>query len=64
MEKSKSTDIGKKEKLTAAKRHDNMYYINKWGVTEKQLEEAMEQTDSEDEGELYTYLSKHGYISK
>ena len=43
--------------------HENLYYIRKWSVTEKQIEEAVEQTKSNDEEKLYNYLYNHGYIS-
>lgn len=45
------------------KRQENLYYIEKWGVTEKQFEEAVEQTNSGTEEELLSYLTNHGYVS-
>lgn len=52
----------RRRNLNKTERQKNQYFISKWGVTEKQLEEALEQTGAEREQELYDYLHRHGYI--
>lgn len=54
----------RRRNLNKTERQENQYYISKWGVTEKQLEEAFEQTGAEGEQKLYDYLHGHGYIQK
>ena len=63
MSENKNTEEIRRRNADKDPRHENLYYVTKWGITEKQLEEAIEQTNSRNEQELYSYLTTHGYIS-
>ncbi|MGB7786215.1 MAG: DUF3606 domain-containing protein [Salinimicrobium sp.] len=41
---------------------DRQYWAEKWGITEKRLSEAIEQTNSEEVEQVEEYLRSHKYI--
>ena len=63
MNEKKTTGEVRRRNANKSERRQNQFYIEKWGITEKQLEEALEQTNSVNEEELRTYLWNHGYLS-
>lgn len=41
---------------------DRQYWIEKWGITDKRLSEAIEQTNSNEVSRVEEYLKSHKYI--
>lgn len=41
---------------------DREYWMEKWGVSEKRLSEAIEQTESSEVQKVEEYLKSHKYI--
>lgn len=41
---------------------DRLYWAEKWGISEKKLSEAIEQTNSSEVEQVEEYLRSHKYI--
>ena len=52
----------KSHRMTQNQRMNRVEWSKNWGVSEKQLEEAIEQTDENDPAAVKQYLVKHGNL--